>query len=207
MSVIEGICAPTESVNQSANVYLADSYGGIVALQEQDTEAPEIFITTPWSLPVYTNTTSSIGLGGNSDDNVGVTAITWSNNRGGSGQVSPPLDSWYVPSIALYPGTNILTVTAYDAAGNSGTDSLAVIYQTTNQNQTITFPAIANHTFGDAPIPLVAAASSGLPVTFSVISGPAVLSGSNVLTLTGAGAVTVEAGQSGNNLYQSRPRQ
>ncbi len=99
----------------------------------------------------------------------------------------------------VLPGTNILTLTAFDAAGNSGTDTLTLIYQATNQNQTIAFPVIADHTFGDAPISLVAAASSGLPVSFSIISGPATLSSSNVLTLTGAGAVTVEADQFGGN--------
>jgi hypothetical protein len=196
-----GICAPTDSAGQSANIYVADSSGGIVALQEQDDQAPDVYITDPIFGSTWTTTTSSTELGGGSDDNVGVTAITWANNRGGSGQVSPPLDNWYVPNIALYPGTNILTVTAYDAAGNSGIDSLAVFYQTTNQNQTITFPAIADHTFGDAPIPLEAAASSGLPVNFSVISGPAILTSSNILTLTGAGAVTVQANQPGNSLY------
>ena len=153
----------------------------------------------------WTTTTSSTELGGGSDDNVGVTAITWANNRGGSGQVSPPLDNWYVPNIALYPGTNILTVTAYDAAGNSGADALTVVCQTANQNQTITFPAIADHTFGDAPITLEAAASSGLPVNFSVLSGPAILTSSNVLALTGAGAVTVQASQPGNSLYNPAP--
>ena len=111
--------------------------------------------------------------------------------------MNAPFDNWYISGITLFPGTNILTVTAFDAAGNSGNDTLTVVYQTTNQNQTITFPAIADHTFGDSPIPLVAAASSGLPVTFSIVSGPGVVSGSNVLVLTGAGAVTVEANQSG----------
>ena len=198
-----GICAPTDTASQSAYIYIADNNGGVVALSEEDIQAPDIYITTPVFAPVYTNISSSIALGGGSDDNVGVTAITWANDRGGSGQVSPPLDSWYVSGIKLYPGSNNITATAFDAAGNRGTDVLTVIYPTTNQNQTITFPAIADHTFGDVPIPLVAAASSGLPVTLRVISGPATLSNSNVLTLTGAGAVTVEANQPGNGSFNS----
>jgi len=197
---VVSLCAPNDSVNQDNIVYAADNIGGIVVLREQDIQAPDVYITTPWALPTYTNTSSSMNLGGGSDDNVGVTAITWANNRGGSGQVNGPYTSgWYVSGITLLPGSNILTVTAFDAAGNSGSDTLTVIYPTTNQNQTITFPAIANHTFGDVPITLEAAASSGLPITFNVVSGPAVLSVSNVLTLTGAGAVTVEADQAGNN--------
>ena len=200
MNETRHVCVPSDSASQSGNIYLSDVDGGVVALREEDIQVPDVFITNPTFSSIYTNKTSTVSLGGGSDDNIGVTAITWANNRGGSGQVSAPLDNWYVPSIALYPGTNLLTVTAYDAAGNAGTDTLAVVYQTAKQNQTITFQSITNHTFGDAPIPLVAAASSGLPVTFSVISGSASIS-SNLLTLTGAGAVTVEANQSGNDLF------
>ena len=196
---IQGISVPTDSVYQNENIFVADGGEGIAVLQEQDDQAPDVYITNPTFSSSYPTTTSTISLGGGSDDNIGVTAITWANNRGGSGQISAPLDNWFVSGIKLYPGTNILTATAFDAAGNSGIDALTVIYQTTNQNQSITFPTIADHTFGDASIPLVAAASSGLQVSFSVISGPATLTSSNMLTLTGAGAVTVEADQSGNS--------
>jgi hypothetical protein len=190
-----------DTVSQAGYLYLTTQDGGIVILREQDIQAPDIYITDPIFGAIWTNTTSALNLGGGSDDNVGVTAVTWANSRGGSGSVAAPFDSWYVSGIKLYPGTNIITATAFDAAGNSGSDKLTVIYPTTNQDQTITFPTIADHTFGDAPISLVAAASSGLPVAFSVISGPATLSSSNVLTLTGAGAVTVEANQSGNGSF------
>ena len=200
-----GICAPTDTASQSENIYVADNNGGVVALSEQDIQAPDIYITTPVFAPVYTNIFSSIALGGGSDDNIGVTAITWANDRGGSGQVSPPLDNWYVSGIKLYPGSNNITATAFDAAGNSGTDVLTVIYPTANQNQTITFPAIVSHAFGDPAIALNAAASSGLPVTFSVVSGPATLTSSNVLTLNGAGTVTVQASQPGNSSYNPAP--
>ncbi|HSU56968.1 MAG TPA: MBG domain-containing protein, partial [Candidatus Dormibacteraeota bacterium] len=66
--------------------------------------------------------------------------------------------------------------------------------------QTINFPAIAAHTYGDAPVILSPTASSGLPVTLSVVSGPASLTG-NVLTLEGAGTVTVNAAQDGSPDY------
>ena len=74
------------------------------------------------------------------------------------------------------------------------------IYQLTNLSQTITFGALANHTYGDAPVTLSASASSGLSVSFSVLSGPASLAG-NTLTITGAGTVTVRASQAGNTTY------
>ena len=67
--------------------------------------------------------------------------------------------------------------------------------------QTITFAPLANHLVGDPPFALHASASSGLPVSFAILSGPATVSG-NTVTLTGAvGTVTVEASQSGNADY------
>ncbi len=72
------------------------------------------------------------------------------------------------------------------------------------QEQTITFPPPGDRTLGDAPFPLLAAASSGLPVSFSIVSGPATLA-ANVLTLTGAGAVTVRASQTGDATYSPAP--
>ena len=62
----------------------------------------------------------------------------------------------------------------------------------------------ANRASSDAPVPLAAAANSGLLVDFSVVSGPASLS-NNVLSLLGAGAVTVQAGQLGT-IPSIRPR-
>ncbi len=49
-------------------------------------------------------------------------------------------------------------------------------------------------------VALNATASSSLPVTYTVLSGPATVSGSTV-TLTGGGTVTIRATQPGNHLY------
>ena len=196
-----GICAPNDSVAQSANVFIADKDGGVVALNEADIQVPSILITNPTSSALYTNATSLLNIGGVASDNASLARITWSNSQGGGGTAAGTTN-WTVSGVQLLSGANVLTVTATDTAGNSSNATLTVIYQTLNQAQTITFPAIPNHTFGDAPIPLVAAASSGLPVTLSVVSGPATLSNS-VLTLTGAGAVTVQADQPGNASFSS----
>ena len=71
----------------------------------------------------------------------------------------------------------------------------------TGESQTISFSALANQTYGaTTPVDLTATASSNLPVSFAIISGPATISGS-VLTITGAGNVVVEASQAGNDVY------
>ncbi|RDC64874.1 T9SS type A sorting domain-containing protein [Adhaeribacter pallidiroseus] len=69
------------------------------------------------------------------------------------------------------------------------------------QNQNITFePILLNKAVGDAPFALVAQASSGLPVNFKILSGPATVSG-NMVTLTGVGTVKIQAYQAGNATY------
>ncbi len=70
--------------------------------------------------------------------------------------------------------------------------------------QTITFTPLPDKTFGDPAFALTATASSGLPVSFSIASGPAMLAG-NTLTLTGAGAVTIRASQSGDETRAPAP--
>ncbi len=68
-------------------------------------------------------------------------------------------------------------------------------------DQTISFNAISDKVNINPPFQLTGSASSGLPVIFHVISGPATVSG-NTITLTGTpGIVTVRAIQSGNGAY------
>lgn len=67
--------------------------------------------------------------------------------------------------------------------------------------QTLTFPSLSNKAFGDPPVSLMATGgASGEPVVFSLVSGPASLSGAT-LTITGAGSVTVRATQLGTADY------
>lgn len=67
--------------------------------------------------------------------------------------------------------------------------------------QAITFPTLENKLITDAPFTLAATASSGLDVTYTVISGPATISASTV-TLDGtAGEVLIEATQIGDGTF------
>jgi YVTN family beta-propeller protein len=70
--------------------------------------------------------------------------------------------------------------------------------------QSITFTAPASVTYGDAPLTLKATATSGLPIAYTVVSGPATVNGA-ALTVTGAGAVTVEADQAGSGSWSEAP--
>lgn len=70
--------------------------------------------------------------------------------------------------------------------------------------QTINFPPLRDRVLGEPPFELHATASSGLPVSYAIVSGPATLTG-NVLRLTGVGRVTVRATQGGNESYLPAP--
>jgi sugar lactone lactonase YvrE len=72
-------------------------------------------------------------------------------------------------------------------------------------SQSITFnPPSSPVVYGVSAIALSATATSGLPVKFSVVSGPGSISGSTVV-ITGAGTVVVAANQAGNYNYTAAP--
>ena len=100
----------------------------------------------------------------------------------------------------LAAGATTITLTTADVRDNLATASFAVTI--TRQNQTIDFAPPSPQPYPGAPFPLSATASSGLPVGFVLISGPATLSG-GVLTFTGTGLVTVEARQAGDATYNA----
>jgi hypothetical protein len=122
-------------------------------------------------------------------------------------------------SIVSGPGSitgSILTITgggtivvAANQAGNTNYSAATQVTQTLLVNpeaQTINFTAPASPvTYGNPPITLVATATSGLPVVFSVLSGPGSITG-NTLTITGGGAtILVAADQAGNANYAAAP--
>jgi len=100
-----------------------------------------VTITSPTSSPTYTATRSSLTLQGTASDNVGVTQVTWVNSRGGSGTATGT-SSWTASAIALQLGSNVLAVTARDAAGYTKTASLTVtLSDTTPPTVAVTAPA------------------------------------------------------------------
>ena len=88
---------------------------------------------------------------------------------------------------------------------NNGAGEIPAIWQGNSVEvdkvgQTIDFGPLNDKEWGDAPFAISAAASSGLPVTFIVVSGPADIDG-NTVTLTGTGTVVIRASQAGDDYY------
>ncbi len=67
-------------------------------------------------------------------------------------------------------------------------------------SQTIVFDPPGDQGVASPPFTLTASASSGLPVGFSLLGGPAILTGNSV-QVTGAGPVTLQANQPGDAFY------
>ncbi|MGH9347059.1 MAG: beta strand repeat-containing protein [Vicinamibacterales bacterium] len=164
-----------------------------------DTTAPSVTISSPGTVTV---TTGSIAVSGTASDNVGVTQVTWANNRGGSGTASGTT-SWSVASVPLQSGTNVITVTARDAAGNTRSASVTVTYNapdTTQPNISIASPGSITVTTGTIAMSGTASDNVGVTqVTWSnnrggggtasgttswTVGSVALQSGQNILTVT-----------------------
>ena len=99
---------------------------------------------------------------------------------------------------SLPAGTNSVTAsfagdTNFDASTSSAVSCLV------STAPAVTF-AVQNHTYGDAAFMVSATSNSTGAITYSVVSGPATVSGSMV-TLTGVGTVVLSANQAANGNY------
>jgi uncharacterized protein (TIGR03437 family) len=74
-------------------------------------------------------------------------------------------------------------------------------FQVTPESETIAFAALASQTVGAAPFTVAASASSGLPVSFSSLSGAVCTVAGSLVTLVAAGTCTIQAAQAGNSTY------
>jgi sugar lactone lactonase YvrE len=78
--------------------------------------------------------------------------------------------------------------------GNPATQSITLSGTGEGVTPTLSFGPIANQAYGAAPLAVSATSNSTGAITYSVVSGPATISG-NIVTLIGAGSVTLQASQ------------
>jgi len=100
-------------------------------------------------------------------------------------------------------GEGLVTIRAYQA-GNSDYNSAPYASQTfnvTKVNQRIIFNDLWEKVQAGDDFQLTAVSSSGLPVTCSILSGPATMRTSTLVTMLGIGKVRVRAYQEGNQVY------
>ena len=109
-----------------------------------DATPPTVAITSPAAGgSTFTTRTTPLTLSGTAGDNLGVTQVAWTSSQGTSGNATTTnaWATWSAAGIALQPGSNLLTVTATDAASNTKTATLTVTYDPTAPTVSLTAPA------------------------------------------------------------------
>jgi YD repeat-containing protein len=183
-----GVLYAYDSLNRLTNVdygngsvirYTYDSagnrltYSGAVG---NDTTPPSIAVSNPASGPNFATTNSVVNLSGTSSDNVGVTLVTWANDRGGIGR-AVGTTNWSISAIPLQAGANVISVTAYDGGGNSAIATLTVVLSAPTVGVSGGL-AFANVTVGQvSTLTLIITNSGGLALNVSGISYPPGFSG------------------------------
>src|ERR1043165_860441 len=102
--------------------------------------------------------------------------------------------------------TGTITISATQA-GNAGylpAADVVLTFNVSKVDQTLDFAPLLDRLFTIDPIPLSAHASSNLPVTLTLVSGPATIQDTS-LFLSATGAVTVRASQDGDEVYNAAP--
>ena len=92
-----------------------------------DRTAPSLTIVSPAGTSVATRQAST-RIAGTAADNTDVAEIRWTTNTGQAGTASGRT-SWTIDAVPLAVGNNVITVRAYDTAGNSGWKTIAVTRQ------------------------------------------------------------------------------
>lgn len=165
----------------------------------------------PTDVAVYANQSATFEV---ADGAPGIVTGQWQVSTDGG-------DQWTaIPALAPYTGTADRTLSiapatlalsgnryrctiTYNDGANTEISDVAIL-TVSKRSQTIAVSAQPDVVWSTAPIVLGASATSALPVAFSVVSGPAQLTG-NTLTLTGVGLVTVRASQTGDASYAAAP--
>lgn len=129
---------PVTSGDNGTHVWTARAYGPTastvsspvtlyVDIPTADGVAPTVAIVVPTSAATWNTTNGSVALGGTAADNVGVTSVNWANAANGTSGSMAGTTAWS-GSVGLVVGSNVITVTARDAANNAGTAVLTVTY-------------------------------------------------------------------------------
>jgi hypothetical protein len=108
----------------------------------QDSEAPIISIVEPSLISPfdYSSSTSQVEIAGTASDNAAVTRVDYIVDTGDSGTADGTTD--WSALIDLLPGANLVTVTAYDAAGNFNSDVIMINF--TAQSGSASFQELLN---------------------------------------------------------------
>ena len=194
-------------INDQTTVILAEQYALPEAFHINDATTVKVLLgVTPTTAPTgnvnvaYSQTFTAVG-------NTGAAMLTPSGALPNGMSFTTTAGSVNLSGTPTQDGRYPFTITAQDSVN---TVSVAYSLHIVGISQTITFtPPTSPAYYGASPITLVATGgASGNPVTFSIVSGPGSLSGTNnsILTLTGGGTIVIAANQAGNTDYAAAPQ-
>jgi hypothetical protein len=91
----------------------------------------------------FDTSSNSAGISGTANDNVQIASVTWSNSLGGSGVASynAGTGNWTATVSPLSPGSNVITITITDSAGNQRTVTRTIFYDNLPPSLSVTSPA------------------------------------------------------------------
>ena len=102
------------------------------------------------------------------------------------------------PMVVNPTATTTYTLTSRNAYGTKSASVTVTVQSGTAP--TLQFAGVSTQTYGAAPFAVSATSNSAGAITYSVVSGPATVSGSTV-SLTGVGTVTLQASQAAAGTY------
>jgi hypothetical protein len=128
-------------------LYAATSAGIFSAtIIPEDSVPPYVAIRGPTTDPTFSTNSSTITLEGTATGNVSVILVHWATDRR-PGDIATGTNPW-TATVPLEVGVNTITVTAIDAAGNSGTATLTVTYNPPPLTISIAIARVTGDTFG-----------------------------------------------------------
>ncbi len=137
----------------------------VLTVTRTDSAPPTLTITSPAAGATHATSQTVMSLAGTASDNVAVTSVTWATDRGAQGTATGTTN-WSVGNLPLSSGTNVITVTAVDAAGNRSTATLTATADTVAPTVSVTAPTTAaTLTSGAATLALAGTASDDVSVT------------------------------------------
>jgi len=106
-------------------------------------------------------------------------------------------------STVTLTGVGLVTLLASQAATTNYTSATSsTSFSVSAETPKLTFSSIPSKVYGSAPFTVKAASASSGVITYSIVSGPALINSSTgLVTLTGLGKVTVEASQAASGVY------
>jgi hypothetical protein len=153
----------------------------------------------PFTKPLNEFTTIPIGATSSSGLPVTITMLA-----GSAATLNGSPGNYYLTDIGITGTVTLYANQPGNVNYNAATQSTR-FFDVTKSNQNISFPNINDiNYYNGLSISLEATATSGLAVSYTVLSGPATVSG-NTLSITGAGEVRVMAGQAGNASFNAAP--